>query len=180
MRYPALLLALLLLTLLPSLAQAQQPRMRGTWIIDREHSDDVNARLNGALAKMNIVTRQLARPRMRRTNIVYPRLVLAYDERTVRLDMEGSPPLTVPTSGQPLLWHRESGVSCPQVQGECVSVTTVWEADRLEQNFVAENGQRVNVFTVSPDGNTLTLNVTLTSQHLQAPLTYRLVYTRAG
>ena len=40
---------------------------------------------------------------------------------------------------------------------------------RLEQGFDAEDGQRVNVYTLSPDGNTLTLDVTVTSPKLEQP-----------
>jgi hypothetical protein len=42
-------------------------------------------------------------------------------------------------------------------------VTTHTDGARLEQVFDAEDGRRVNVYTLSPDGSTLTLEVTVTS-----------------
>jgi hypothetical protein len=173
-------LALALFALLPSLAQAQQSQMRGTWTLNRQQSDDINAKINTAVARMNVVVRQIARPRLRSTNVPYPQLVITYDQQTVRVDMQGRPSVSSPANGQPVLWHRETGRTCPQVRGDCVRVTTEWENGRLEQTFAAEDGQRVNVFTVSADGNTLTMNVTITSPRLPNPLTYRLVYNRAS
>jgi hypothetical protein len=96
------------------------------------------------------------------------------------VDLQDRPSVSSPLNGDPVLWDRETGRACAEVRGECVRVTTEWEDDRLAQTFVAEDGQRVNVFAVSPDGNTLTVSVTVTSPHLRAPLIYRLVYNRAN
>jgi hypothetical protein len=59
-------------------------------------------------------------------------------------------------------------------------VSTAWEGGRLRQSFVAEDGRRDNHFTVSEDGRRLTLEVTVTSPRLSAPLRYRLNYVRTG
>jgi hypothetical protein len=177
----ALVCALALFALLPQAVQAQQSsQIRGTWRLNREQSDDINAKINTAVARMNVVVRQIARPRLRSTNVAYPQLVISYDPQTVRVDMQGRPSVSSPANGQPVLWQRETGRTCPQVRGDCVRVTTEWEDARLEQTFQAEDGQRVNLFSVSPDGNTLTMNVTITSPRLPNPLTYKLVYNRAS
>ncbi len=177
----ALLAALVMSAVLPAAANAQQAsQLRGTWNINREQSDDLNAKINTAVARMNVVVRQIARPRLRSTNVAYPQLVINYDQQHVRVDMQGRPSVSSPANGQPVLWQRETGRTCTQVRGDCVRVTTEWENGRLEQTFQAEDGQRVNLFSVSPDGNTLTMNVTITSPRLPSPLTYRLVYNRAS
>jgi flagellar hook-associated protein FlgK len=173
-------LALALFAVLPAAAQAQQSQIRGTWTLNRGQSDDINAKINTTVARMNVVVRQIARPRLRSTNTAYPQLVINYDQQNIRVDMQGRPSVSSPGNGQPVLWHRETGRTCPQVRGDCVRVTTEWEDGRLEQTFAAEDGQRVNVYTVSADGNTLTMNVTITSPRLPQPLTYRLVYNRAS
>ena len=179
-RHTTLLLALALFALLPSVTPAQQPALRGTWVLDREQSDDINARINTAVARMNVVTRQIARPRLRSTNIAYPRLVVSYDGESVRVEMQGRPSVSSPANGQPVLWQRETGRPCAAVRGDCVRVTTEWKNGALEQTFAAEDGQRRNLFTTSADGNTLTMNVTITSPRLPLPLTYRLVYRRVA
>ncbi len=59
-------------------------------------------------------------------------------------------------------------------------MSSEWDNGRLEQRFQAEDGRRVNLYSVSADGNTLTMNVTITSPRLPSPLTYKLVYNRAS
>ena len=173
----ALFCALALFTALPQAATAQQ-QVRGTWTLNRQQSDDINAKINTAVARMNVVVRQIARPRLRSTNTAYPQLVISTDAQAFRVDMQGRPSVSSPSNGSPVLWHRETGRTCPAVRGDCVRVTTVWDNGRLTQTFAAEDGQRVNVYTI--DGNTLTMNVTITSPRLPNPLTYRLVYNRAS
>jgi hypothetical protein len=178
----ALFAALALFTALPAAANAQQAQsqLRGTWTLNREQSDDLNAKINTAVARMNVVVRQIARPRLRATNTAYPRLVVFYDNTNVRVDMQGRPSVSSPANGQPVLWQRETGRTCPQMRGDCVRVTTEWREGALHQTFQAEDGRRVNVFTVSADGGTMTMDVTVTSPRLPQPFTYKLVYNRAS
>ena len=177
----ALLAVLALFAALPAVVSAQQAsQLRGTWTLNREQSDDLNARINTAVARMNVVVRQIARPRLRSTNTAYPRLVVSYDATNVRVDMQGRPSVSSPANGQPVLWQRETGRTCAQMRGDCVRVTTEWRDGALTQTFQAEDGRRVNVFTVSPDGGTMTMNVTVTSPRLPQPFTYKLVYNRAS
>lgn len=173
----ALFCAFALFAVLPQAATAQQ-QLAGTWRLNRQQSDDINAKINTAVARMNVVVRQIARPRLRSTNTPYPQLVIHTDGGAYRVDMQGRPSVSSPSNGNGVLWHRETGRTCPAVRGDCVRVTTVWNNGRLTQTFAAEDGQRVNVYTV--DGNTLTMNVTITSPRLPQPLTYRLVYNRAS
>ena len=175
----ALLAVLALLTALPASLSAQQ-RLSGTWTLNREQSDDINAKINTAVARMNVVVRQIARPRLRSTNTAYPRLVISQENNAVRVDMQGRPSVSSPSNGTAVLWQRETGRTCTQMRGDCVQVTTTSANGALTQTFRAEDGQRVNVYTVSPDGNTMTMNVTITSPRLPQPLTYRLVYNRAS
>lgn len=173
----ALFCALALFAVLPQAASAQQ-QLAGTWRLNRQQSDDINAKINTAVSGMNVVVRQIARPRLRSTNTPYPQLVIHTDGGNYRVDMQGRPSVSSPSNGSGVLWHRETGRTCPAVRGDCVRVTTVWGNGRLTQTFAAEDGQRVNVYSI--DGNTLTMNVTITSPRLPQPLTYRLVYNRAS
>ena len=173
----ALVCVLALLAVLPQAVQAQQ-QLGGTWTLNRQQSDDINAKINTAVARMNVVVRQIARPRLRSTNTPYPQLVIHTDGGNYRVDMQGRPSVTSPANGSPVLWHRETGRVCQQVRGDCVRVTTTWGNGHLTQTFQAEDGQRVNVYSV--EGNTLTMNVTITSPRLPNPLTYKLVYNRAS
>ena len=170
------IVALLALASARSLAQ-DSPRFSGAWTLDAEQSDDIDAKINTSIAGMNIVVRQVARPRLRSTNIAYPRLVFSFGEN-VGVDMPGYPSVSSPANGQPVFWHRRTGLPCAEMVRSCMVVTTTWEDQALVQTFRSEDGQRQNVFTVSPDGTRLTMAVTMTSPRLPAPLVYRLVYTR--
>jgi hypothetical protein len=176
MRRPSI--SLLTLLALTAAGQSPNPRFGGAWTLAPEQSDDVNAAINRSIARMNVVVRQVARPRLRGTNIPYPQLIFAIDQN-VSVDMPGYPSVSSPANGDPVLWHRRTGRVCPQMKGSCVQVTTTWEEDALVQTFRSEDGQRRNIFSVSPDGTKLTMSVTLTSPRLTTPLLYRLVYVRA-
>ena len=177
-RTPILLCVLALSAVLPMTASAQQNSdFRGTWLFNRAASDDINAAINRAVAPMNVIVRQIARPRLRSTNTAYPRITFAL-ENGLRVEMQGRPALSTPADGSPVLWQRETGRTCPQVRGDCVRVTSEWKNGQLEQAFQAEDGRRVNLYSLSADGRTLTMNVTITSERLERPLTYKLVYNR--
>lgn len=164
----------------PASAQAQQAQLRGTWNLNRQQSDDINVKINQSISRMNVVVRQIARPRLRSTNTPYPQLVFAVDGSNVRVDMAGRPSVSSQAGGQGVLWQRETGRTCNEVKGDCVRVTSRAANGGLEMSFEAEDGRRVNHYVLSPDGNTLTMNVTVTSPRLPQPLTYKLVYTRAS
>ncbi len=173
-------LSLALFTLQPYVSYAQTSQVRGTWTLNREQSDNINDKIDLAVEPMNFVVRQFARPRLRGTNTAYPRVVITYDEQNIRVDRQDQPSVSSPANGHPVLWERETGETCLELHGDCVRVTHSLENGRLEQTYTAEDGKRINVFASSSDGNTLTMDVTLTSPRLAAPLVYRLVYNRAN
>ncbi|HEU0012855.1 MAG TPA: hypothetical protein VFQ45_04190 [Longimicrobium sp.] len=180
-RIATLLSALVVSALLPLAGSAQQNSdYRGTWVLNRQASDDINVAINRAIAPMNVLVRQIARPRLRSTNTAYPRITIAFDNNNIRVDMQGRPSVSSPASGAPVLWQRETGRTCTQVRGDCIRVTSEWENGKLEQTFQADDGRRVNLYSLSADGRTLTMNVTITSEKLERPLTYKLVYNRGS
>jgi hypothetical protein len=175
-------LLVLLAALLPSAVTAQATAaatLRGSWNLNRQESDNLDNAINRAVARMNVVVRQIARPRLRSTNTAYPNIKMSYDQSSVRVEMAGRPTVSSPANGQPVLWQRQTGETCREMKGDCVRVSAEWDGGNLKHTFQAEDGRRVNVYSVSPDGKTLTMNVTITSPRLPQPLTYKLVYNRA-
>ena len=165
--------ALLFLLFLYPAAAAQEATLRGTFVINRQASDDVNRAIDTAVARMSFVTRPTMRGRLRKTNAPYGRVVIDYDQRTVSITTDRRRPMESPANGTPVKWTREDG--------ERFGLSTEWEGGRLVQTFKGEGKeQRTNTFTVSPDGRTLTLGVAVNSPKLSKPLTYKLVYTRAS
>ena len=167
-----LLLPLLALLAVPAAAEAQESSMRGTFTIDRARSDDVNRAIESAVARMSFVTRPIARGRLRRTNQGYQRVVINYTPQEVTTPFDQRRPIESPANGQPVPWTREAG--------EKFQLSTSWENGRLVQTFRAEDGSRTNTYSISADGRTLTMHVTLRSPRLTAPLEYNLVFNRAS
>ena len=71
-------------------------------------------------------------------------------------------------------------VSVTREDGEALQVSSVWQGTILQRSFQAQDGLRVNTYTLDPSGKTLTMGVQLTSGKLPAPLTYQLVYRKAN
>ena len=170
-RFASVLLAFALVALGPTVARAQA-QLNGTWTLNRQQSDNVAATIEGAIRRMNFVVRPVARGRLRKTNVAYERLVIGTTENRVNVTYDERAPVITPANGATVKWRREDG--------EEFDVSTQWENGRLEQIFRTSGGHRVNVYTVSGDGRTLTMDVTLTSPRLASPLRYKLVFDRAS
>lgn len=179
-RIAVLAAALALAAVLPADAAAQPgPALRGTWLLNEERSDDVPAKIVEATRGMNRIVGPVARRRLRATNTPYPRLVVQHDAQQVRVEMAGRITAASPANGPPVLWDRTTGQACPRVGEDCVQLSTAWQSGRLVQTFRPEDGERENVYSVSADGDTMSMAVTIRSPRLPRPLTYTLVYTRA-
>lgn len=155
----------------PAAAQANDA-LKGTFTLNRQASDDVNAAINQAVQRMNFVTRPVARGRLRNTNQPYQRIVIDWSGGNVSVTTDARAPIVSPAAGTAVAWRREDG--------EQFQLTQRWEGGKLHQRFSADDGSRENVFSVSPDGQTMTMEVTVTSPRLPQPLRYKLVYTRAS
>jgi hypothetical protein len=170
-RTRTLLLTLVAALALPAASHAQESTMRGTWVINRQASDDVNRAIETAVARMSFITRPIARGRLRRTNPVYNRVVVSYTPQQVSTVFDTRHSIDSPANGQPIKWTREDG--------EKFDLSTEWQQGRLVQTFRAEDGSRTNTYVVSPDGHTLTMHVVLRSPKLPQPLEYKMVFNKA-
>lgn len=167
-----LLLPLLAAFAIPAAANAQESSMRGTFTINRQQSDDINRAIEAAVSKMSFITRPIARGRLRRTNQMYQRVVVNFTPAQVSTTFDQRHAIESPANGQAVPWTREDG--------ERFQLSTAWENGRLVQTFRAEDGSRTNTYSISPDGRTLTMHVTLRSPRLSAPVEYKLVFNRAS
>jgi hypothetical protein len=151
-------------------ALAAQATAGATYHFLPAHSDTVEAVIRQATARMNFVTRPIARSRLRQTNAAYRHL--AIDERadSIAISYEGRAPIRAPSSGAATPWRREDG--------EQFQVWIQRDGDVLRHHFKADDGERLNEFRWSVDGDTLALSVTLTSSRLPEPVRYRLLYLR--
>ena len=164
-------LAAALLVAAPATARAQVGAITGTFVLDRAASDNVDKAIATAIKDMNFVTRPIARGRLQKTNQPYQKVVIATAGANTVVTIDGQPPRQAPSSGAAIDWTRPDG--------EKMKLSMRWDGGQLIETFKPEDGQRLNAYALSPDGSTLTMQVTISSPRLSKPLTYKLAYKRA-
>lgn len=166
-------IALCLATATPAAtASAPPPHLSGAFRLLEQQSDDIEAAIDGAVAKMGVVARPFARRRLRAINTRYETLSIEATDDAVVVVADPRAPIRTPASGAPVAWRREDGEQF-DVRGE-------WRDTTFAQTFASGSGRRVNLYRLSPDGRTLDLRVEISGGGLPNPMTYRLVYQRLG
>ena len=161
MRRFAPILAAALLVAAPAAARAQAGAIAGTFTLDRAASDNVEKAIAKAIKDMNFVTRPIARGRLNKTNQPYQQVSIATSGANTVVTIEKLPPRSAPSNGTPVDWTRPA-------DGEKLKLSMQWDGARLVETLKADDGQRVNAYTLSPDGSTLTMNVTAEAADVQA------------
>jgi len=155
-----------------TLAAAQQSGLDGTYILDETDSDNLNEVIEDAVGKLNFVTRDIARGRLRKLNPAYHQVTITSSPNEISVTVDNQPPLQTPAKGTPVAWIGPDG--------EKVKASMQLAGRRLAQTFTSADGRRVNDYTLSPDGRTLTMQVTETSPRLSRTITYRQFYRRVS
>lgn len=151
---------------------AAQTQLNGRYTFDAQASDNIPRAIDAAVREMNFVLRALVRGHMTRHERASQWVRISYGPSQVSIATDRSPiASTTPADG--------SAVARPRDDGKVQYVSTRWANGRLEQTIRAPEAQRVTTYSLSPNGNTLTVAVRLTAPRLPQPLTYRLVYNRA-
>lgn len=151
-------------------AASQVPSLNGTYTYVAAESDAIKPAIEQAVAKMNFITRPIARGRLTKTNTPYQSVDIRETDAQVTIVTDSRAPIVAPADGTPVKWTREDG--------ELFDVTIRRVNGALEQTFIAEDGQRKNVYVLGADGNSLEMHVTVSSPRLAKPLTYTLRYRR--
>ncbi len=141
----------------------------GEWSHDAAKSDNVDKAIERAVEKVNFVIRGMAHGRLKSTNQPYHQIAIMVKGGDTHLKTDDRAPIVSNAKG--VKWKREDG--------QVYDVTMVWKGDtRLEQSFANDEGKRLNVYTLNPDGKSMVMEVTVTSPKLPAPLNYSLAYKR--
>jgi hypothetical protein len=156
-----------------TLAAAQQSGLDGTYILDETDSDNMNAVIEDAVGKLNFLTRDIARGRLKKLNPAYRQVAITFSPNEISVTVDNHPPLRTPAKGAPVAWVGPDG-------GKVNASMQLAGRRRLEQTFTSADGRRVNDYTLSPDGRTLTMQVTETSPRLSQTITYKQVYRRVS
>ena len=150
-------------------AQDASTPVAGSWRLASQPADVIERAIERGIDDMSFITKPIARRRLRSTNDAYATVEVRVDPAEVTTVLEGRA-ITSPADGRAISWRREDG--------ETMQVSTALRDGALVQTFMAEDGSRENVYSVSPDGGRLTLQVTIRSGRLPAPIVYRLLYDR--
>jgi hypothetical protein len=151
---------------------AQNASLPGVYANDRQTADTINAAIDMAIARMNFITRPVARSRLKKTNAPHRRVTIETGAQEIAIAFDSNSPVRMPADGRTAKWTREDG--------EVFDVSAQWAGDKLVQTFKAEDGQRTNTFVLGPDGRVLSVQVEVTSPQLPAPVRYELAFERAA
>jgi hypothetical protein len=155
-----------------TLAAAQESGLDGTYILDQNDSDNINEVIETAVEKLNFVTRDIARGRLEKLNPAYHKVAITSSPNEISVTVDNQPPLRTPAKGAPVAWVGPDGGK--------VNASMQLTGRLLAQTFTSADGRRVNDYTLSPDGRTLTMQVTETSPRLSQTITYKQVYRRVS
>ncbi|HEY3271432.1 MAG TPA: hypothetical protein VGJ89_09495 [Geothrix sp.] len=147
---------------------AQEPSLSGTWT--QTKADDITAAINNTVAGMNFIKRPIARGRLIKVNPAYKKVMIAVSDKEVVVKFDERAPIHMPPGGKAAPWTREDG--------DKFMVAAQVGKDQMIQTFKNDEGERTNVFKLSPDGKSLTMTATVKSPKLPKPLTYAITFGR--
>ena len=152
-------------------AAAQKGSLNGTYTLDEDDSDKISAVIEDAVGKLFFLTRPIARGRLKTLNPAYARVTIASSSNELSIAVDNQPVLRTPANGTSVVWVGPDGGK--------VNVSMRLAGGHLVQTFKSADGGRVNDYSLSPDGRTLTMQVTETSPRLSQAIRYKQVYRRA-
>jgi hypothetical protein len=130
----------------------------------------LDAALEREVQGMFFAIRPIARSRLRALNPAYASVTIRFVNGNIEMVLPGAPFFRSPESGASIAWTAEDG--------NPAHLSQRFDGTRIVQSIVASNGSRRNTYTVSPDGQTLTMSVYITAGQLPGPLAYTLTYRR--
>ena len=156
----------------PGRAVAQAPNLAGNYTLDAGASQSIKAAVDKVAEQMSFLIRGIVKDRLMAANpsVNTVAIVLAGNDATITWN--GSMTVKTTTDGTPVDWTAPDG--------EKGKLSTVWAGPVLKRTLASGNGQRANAYSLDPSGKVLTLEVTISSSQLPAPVNYKLVFRRNG
>ena len=147
---------------------AQEPGLGGAWTYASDSG--IPAAIEATVKDMNFIKRPIARHRLTNLNPAYKKVTITLSDREVLVKFDEREPIHMPPDGKSAPWTREDGAK--------FMVAAQVSKGQLVQTFKNDEGERTNVFKLSPDGKSLTLGATIKSPQLPKPLTYTIGFGR--
>jgi len=92
-----------------TLTAAQRSSLDGTYILDQTESDNINEVIKDAVGKLNFLTRDIARERLKKLNPAYPQIAISSPPNEISVTADNQPPLRTPANGAPVAWTAPDG-----------------------------------------------------------------------
>jgi hypothetical protein len=156
--------------------------LQGTWVLDRDASDDVDQKIDDAVAaSVDPDAQPNALMRLKHMNRLSPKYVISVDAQNVRLKEGDGATVTIPSDGSRVFltfWSRQAS---PCNSGDlllpCVGTSAWFRGDALNLMLETDNTRQMRVFSADGDRLTVLVNVVM-GQPTVRPILYKLVFTR--
>ena len=167
-------LAIMLVTAVgnPGRAMAQAPNLAGNYTLDAGASQSISAAVDKVADQMSFLIRGIVKDRLMKANPTVNTVAIVLSGNEATITWNGSMTVKSTTDGTPIDWTAPDG--------EKGKLSTVWAGPVLKRTLTSGNGQRANAYSLDPSGKVLTLEVTISSSQLPAPVNYKLVFRRNG
>lgn len=132
---------------------------------DREARD---AAIDDVVSTMNIVSRTIARERLKSANAIAGVVAITSDGTSLTISLD-SRVYTAPLAG--------TSVKVTGITGDKLDLSYAISTGKIEQKFSGDGKGRVNTFTKS--GDNLTMSVRVYATQLPKDLSYKLAYKKA-
>lgn len=156
--------------LLPAALVAQAPAWDGDFALEADKGDSIPEAVKRLTDPMNFALRAFWKKKLEGSEKA-PRALSLLKGGNATLTVDKELPFTA-GPGSPARWKR--------ADGETFEVVFKDEAPAFSLVFTQEEVVRTWRFTLSEDGRTLSVEVTLRNPKLPGPLAYRLQYRKAG
>ena len=152
----------------PGSASRAQGVVSGSYVLDRERSDDVFQAIESAIAGLPNAKRPLARMRLRKS-IATDRIRISSAGGRVSIKYDAKTPIVVWIGGEPVKWKLVESLVfdvSAKANGEAISLT-----------FRGDDSERTTVYRSV--GQQLVAENVIVGPHLPTPIRYTLVYNPA-
>lgn len=156
--------------LFPAALVAQAPNWDGDYVLAPDRGDNLKETIAKATESLNFAMKPIMRKKLETSEKPAQNLSILKGG-SVTLTVEKNLPFTT-SPGNPAKWKRSDG--------EAFEVSCEDQAPGFALGFRQDDVVRTQKFSLSEDGKTLTLDVTLRHPKLPEPMRYKLVYRRAG
>ena len=156
----------------PAVSADPRARFTGTYRYAGSAQEEAarRAAIDHAVEGLSFITRSTARSRVSATTQILGSYSFSFEPGKILVRPQSRPEMISGDKGEPVDYVYN---------GKRSRLTQSIVGDRISQAFVSDDGRRENEFTLSKDGQVLTLNVTLTSARLSKPVVYSLSYKKA-